>query len=110
MTDSGWRKRQIADEIHSCSPFCDRPMCVADAVQAEREACAKMFDEVMPLVPFAQNDQGGCLTCGFTPKLAAAAIRARSQTPCNHEWIYDTTTKPQLHCAKCGKEYTKEQP
>jgi len=51
-----------------------------DAVRDEREACAKMFDEVMPLVPFAQNDQGGCLTCGFTPKLAAAAIRARGNT------------------------------
>jgi hypothetical protein len=43
MTDSGWRKRQIAldvkaenarelgldYEVHSCSPFCTRPMCVA---------------------------------------------------------------------------------
>jgi len=47
--------------------------------QHEREACAKIFDEVMPLVPFAQNDQGGCLICGFTPKLAAKAIRARGQ-------------------------------
>lgn len=47
---------------------------------AEREACAKMFDEVMPLVPFARNDHGGCLICGFTPKLAAKAIRARGQT------------------------------
>jgi hypothetical protein len=55
----------------------------ADAIKAavliEREACARMFDEVMPLVPFAQNDQGGCLVCGFTPKLAAKAIRARGQ-------------------------------
>ena len=47
--------------------------------EREREACAKIFDEVMPLVPFAQNDQGGCLICGFTPKLAAKAIRARGQ-------------------------------
>jgi hypothetical protein len=46
---------------------------------AEREACAKMFDEAIPLMPFAQNDQGGCLICGFTPKLAAEAIRARGQ-------------------------------
>jgi hypothetical protein len=74
-----WRKREIMDKIHSCSPFCTRLLCVAEAVQAEREACAKMFDEVMPLVPFAQNGQGGCLTCGFTPKLAAAAIRARGE-------------------------------
>ena len=47
--------------------------------EKEREACAKMFDEAMPLVPFVQNDQGGCLVCGFTPKLAALAIRARGQ-------------------------------
>jgi hypothetical protein len=57
MTDSGWRKRQIAFDakaknarelgldydIHSCSPFCTKPMCVAEAVQAEREACAKLL-------------------------------------------------------------------
>jgi hypothetical protein len=106
-----WRKREIMDEIHSCSPFCTQPMCVAvrDAVQAEREACAKIFDEVMPLVTCAQNYQGGCLVCGFTPKLAAAAIRARSLTSCTHEWIDATTTKPQWHCAKCGEEYAKEQ-
>jgi hypothetical protein len=41
MTDSGWRKRQIADEIHSCSPFCDKSMCVAEAVQAERKKVLK---------------------------------------------------------------------
>jgi hypothetical protein len=40
--DSGWRKRQISDEIHSCSHLCDKPMCVAEAVKAEREACAKL--------------------------------------------------------------------
>jgi hypothetical protein len=45
---------------------------------AEREECARMIEGAPPLVPFAQNDQGGCLVCGFTPKLAAAAIRARS--------------------------------
>ena len=57
-TNTGWRKRQIAldikaqnarelgldYEVHSCSPFCDRPMCVAEAVQAEREACAKVCE------------------------------------------------------------------
>ena len=45
----------------------------------EREACAKLFDEAIPLMPFAQNDQGGCLMCGFTPKLAAQTIRARGE-------------------------------
>jgi len=60
--DSGWRKRQIAldqkaenarelgldYEIHSCSPFCTLPLCVAvrEAVQAEREAlCIAMEDQ-----------------------------------------------------------------
>ena len=38
----------------------------------------------------------------------AEQIRARSQTPCTHEWIDATTTKPQWHCAKCGVEYKKE--
>ena len=41
-TVTGWRKRQIDDEIHSCSPFCDKPMCVAEAVQAEREAILRL--------------------------------------------------------------------
>ena len=45
----------------------------------EREACAKMLEDVPALVKVAQNDMGGCLICGFTPKLAAQAIRARGQ-------------------------------
>jgi len=49
------------------------------AVAAEREAIAKMFDEALPLIPSSLNDQGGCLSCGFTPKLAAEVIRARGQ-------------------------------
>ena len=40
------------------------------------EECAKLFDDALPLVDFVKNDQGGCLICGFTPKLAAEAIRA----------------------------------
>ena len=47
--------------------------------EAEREACAKMLEDAPALVVFAQNDQGGCLMCGFTPKLAAKTIRARGQ-------------------------------
>lgn len=48
-----WRKREIMDEIHSCSPFCDRPLCVAvrDAVQAEREAWQEPVAE-MVLIPY----------------------------------------------------------
>ena len=42
---------------------------------AEREAIAKMIEDVPPLVSFAQNDKGGCMICGFTPKLAAETIR-----------------------------------
>jgi hypothetical protein len=91
MTDSGWRKRQIALDKKAENArelgLDYEPVFTYDQVKAhiqaamlsEREACAKMFDEVMPLVPFAQNDQGGCLTCGFTPKLAAKAIRARGK-------------------------------
>jgi len=80
MIDSGWRKRQIAldkkaenarelgldYEVHSCSPFCDRPMCVAEAVQAEREACAGLCDR------FANRM--------MTAEECADAIRARGNT------------------------------
>lgn len=47
---------------------------------AEREAIAQMIEDAPKLVKFATNDKGGCLVCGFTPKLAAAAIRARGNT------------------------------
>ena len=50
-----------------------------DVAAAEREAIAKMIEDAPALVKFATNDHGGCLMCGFTPKLAAAAIRARGQ-------------------------------
>lgn len=46
---------------------------------AEREVIAKMIEDAPPLVKFAQNDKGGCLMCGFTPKLASEIIRARGQ-------------------------------
>ena len=46
----------------------------------EREAIAKLIEDVPALVPFVQNDMGGCLVCGFTPKLAAKYIRARGTT------------------------------
>ena len=46
----------------------------------EREAIARMFKDAPALVQFAQNDQGGCLVCGFTPKLVIEAIRARGTT------------------------------
>jgi len=49
------------------------------AVEAEREAIAKMIEDAPALMDFARNDQGGCLMCGFTPKLAAQFIRTRGQ-------------------------------
>jgi hypothetical protein len=45
----------------------------------EREQIAQMIEDAPPLVEVAQNDQGGCMMCGFTPKRAAAAIRARNE-------------------------------
>jgi hypothetical protein len=51
----------------------------------EHEQIAQMIEDAPPLVEFAQNDQGGCMMCGFTPKRAAAAIRARSCPPCNED-------------------------
>jgi hypothetical protein len=88
MTDSGWRKRQIAldvkaknarelgldYEVHSCSYYCDRPECI----KAQRD---ELRDKLAQPKPVA----------------------------CTHEWIDATTTKPQWHCAKCGVEYKKEQ-
>ena len=47
--------------------------------EKEREAIAQMFEDAPALVEFAQNDKGGCLVCGFTPKHAAAVIRARGE-------------------------------
>jgi hypothetical protein len=42
------RERIKWDGIHSCHPECDKPVCVAirKAVLEEREACAKVLDEM----------------------------------------------------------------
>ena len=53
---------------------------VEAAIEQEREEIAQMIECAPPLLEFAQNDQSGCLMCGFTPKLAAKSIRARSNT------------------------------
>jgi len=116
IDSSGWRKRQIAldkkaenaremgldYEVHSCSPFCTQPMCVAEAVQAEREVC---IADIMWHVPRSGHD---------TPEYQRAMkmierIQTRNQTTCNHEWVDDTKLKPQWRCIKCGAEYKKEQ-
>jgi hypothetical protein len=94
-----WRKREIMEMAREAGVI--HPENVSKTLEAfaklvredEREACAKLVDHIL-------KEGGG--TWGD-------AIRARGQTPCNHEWIDATTTKPQWHCAKCGKEYTKEQ-
>ena len=53
----------------------------AELVRAdEREQIAQVIDDAPALVEFAKNEHGGCLMCGFTPKVAAAFIRARSNT------------------------------
>ena len=56
------------DAIHSCHAECDNPICVRvrKAVEAEREACAKVCEDAA-LLPDA-----GPLYC-------AAAIRARGE-------------------------------
>ena len=46
-------------------------------VKAEREQIAQMIQDAPPLVEFAQNEHGGCLMCGSTPRLAVASIRER---------------------------------
>ena len=55
------------DGIHSCHPDCQRPACVhtRKAVEAEREACAKVCEEKFDF-------------CG-DELLVADAIRARGQ-------------------------------
>ena len=42
------RDRIKWDSIHSCHPHCDRPACVAvrRAREDEREACAKLLDDL----------------------------------------------------------------
>ena len=44
----------------------------------ENEAIAQMIEDAPPLVDFAKNEHGGCVICGFTPKLAAFTIRERN--------------------------------
>jgi hypothetical protein len=60
-------------DIHSCGPTCKRYGCVAmrEAVEAEREACAKVCDELY--WPWHIGDNSG-------PKECAKAIRARGNT------------------------------
>jgi len=62
---------------------------------AEREACAKVCDDIW-------QEDGTAYDC-------REAIRARGKEPCVHEWIDDTKAKPAWRCIKCGSDYKKEQ-
>ena len=54
---------------------------VATAAKAEeREAIAQIIEDAPPLVDYAINERGGCLVCGFAPKLASEFIRTRGET------------------------------
>jgi hypothetical protein len=55
-------------DIHSCGPTCKRYACVAmrEAVEAEREACAKVCDDLRGI--------------NWGPEQCAVAIRARGNT------------------------------
>jgi len=63
-------------DIHSCGPTCKRYACVAmrEAVEAEREACAKVCEELPAPDIYSDTDKSmwdvTCMDC-------AAAIRAR---------------------------------
>ena len=89
---SGWRKRTImemareagavfpADGSYHKFEFEGSLERFAGLVRADEcEQIAQMIEDAPALMEFAQNDQGGCLMCGFTPKLAAKTIRARGQ-------------------------------
>ena len=60
--------KKLKNDIHSCGPTCTRYTCVAvrEAVEAEREACAKVCEEKL-----------GPTATDFYGKTYAAAIRSR---------------------------------
>ena len=68
------RERIKWDTIHSCHPECDKPVCVAirKAVLEEREACAKVCDELVTHTQ-ARGDNDSMLAAIS----CAIAIRAR---------------------------------
>ena len=59
-------------DIHSCGPTCKRYACVAmrEAVEAEREACARVCEELPPVGESRQWERATLKDC-------AAAIRNR---------------------------------
>jgi hypothetical protein len=71
-------------DVHSCGPTCKRYACVAmrEAVEAEREACAKVCDDFERAKWESVKDitQNGGRLAFAGPMHCAAAIRARSKT------------------------------
>ena len=77
--EAGWPDSLVAPVIMAkLAEFAE--LVRADAIADEREHIAQMIDNAPALVEDVTNDQGGCLMCGFTPKLAVSAIHARSNT------------------------------
>lgn len=66
------------DDDRDVESLCDFAALAYEAGRKdENEAIAQMIEDAPPLVDFAKNEQGGCVICGFTPKLAAFTIRER---------------------------------
>ena len=70
-------KEAMRWDIHSCGPTCKRYACVAtrEAVDAEREACAKVCDDLSAHY-WAKDDAIESVNC----EECATAIRARKET------------------------------
>ena len=128
MTDSGWRKRQIdlekmADNARELGLDYE-PSIMGMARKAgmvyrqfEDEFANANTDAVdlKTLEAFAKlvrADERGVLAAEAEKNgnsILAMQLRARSLTPCTHEWVDDTKDKPTWRCAKCNVEYTKGQ-
>jgi len=65
-------------DVHSCGPTCKRYACVAmrEAVEAEREACARVCNAMYAEYPEENQDYAFALAA----QKLAAAIRARGNT------------------------------
>jgi len=67
-----------SDDIHTCHSECQRPICVAvrEAVAAEREACAKVCDELEASMQNGKRTKDGD-HAAFTAGIIAERIRER---------------------------------
>lgn len=75
------RKHLSYDGIHTCHDQCQRPVCVAirEAVQQEREACAKVCDGIRYSGYCPPEDGGAPRYYNDAAEECADTIRARSQ-------------------------------